>query len=67
MQPTLKNPPYLFAIRLIDWHGRKLARLVQVSGRAGDIGRVAPKLTNEAIRTNTPLAKHHFSTPLIKA
>ena len=42
MPVSLNNPPYIFAIKTIHHADQQMTRVVQVAGRKGDVGRVAP-------------------------
>lgn len=42
MQHILKNPPYLFTIQPTFHAGRRATRIVQLTGKPGDVGRVFP-------------------------
>ena len=42
MHISLKKPPYIFTTKTVFRAGREVQLVVQVFGRPGDVGRVAP-------------------------
>lgn len=55
MVGSIKNPPYLFTTKTIFHAGRYENRLIQIAGRAGEVGRVFTSRTSTDFQKSVPV------------